>query len=109
MFNEAKTNSESDSSPDLHAVMKDVAELKRDIALLVRNMKFDVSGEVASVRGVVDHLSDEALEVYERLAAQSERSAKAIGRKIEEQPVASLLIAFAVGFLGSRLTWHRDV
>jgi hypothetical protein len=36
------------------------------------------------------------------LAAQGERSMKALGRQVEEQPIMSLLLAFALGFAGSR-------
>jgi hypothetical protein len=36
------------------------------------------------------------------LAAQGERSMKALTRQVEEQPVMSLLLAFALGFAGSR-------
>ena len=39
----------------------------------------------------------------QRRAAQGQRSAKAIGRQIEEQPVMSLLVAFGVGFVASRM------
>lgn len=98
------TNSQSDTeaSGDLQAIMSDVAALKRDLAALVRTMKTDVSENVACARSAVGQLGDEALRVYENMAAQGERSVKAIGRQVEEQPIMSLLLAFAAGFLGSR-------
>jgi ElaB/YqjD/DUF883 family membrane-anchored ribosome-binding protein len=77
-----KSNSEAESSPDLQTVMNDVSALKGDLAALVRNMKSDV---------------------YDNLAATGERSVKAIGSQVEKRPILSLLIAFAVGFVGSRL------
>ena len=40
--------------------------------------------------------------IYGNLADRGERSAKAIGRQVAERPAISLLIAFAVGFIGSR-------
>ncbi len=88
---------------DLQAIMSDVVALKRDLAALVRTMKTDVSGNVASARSAVGQLGDEALRVYENVAAQGERSVKAIGRQVEERPVMTLMLAAAVGFLGSRL------
>jgi len=54
-------------------------------------------------RYYVEQISGEAMRAYENLAAQGERSVKVIGRQVEEQPVVSLLLAFAVGFLGSRM------
>ena len=103
------TNSDlkDEATPDLQAIMTDIAALKRDLARLVRSMKVDVSEDVASARNAISHLGDEALHVYENvaanMAAQGERSVKAIGHQVEEQPILSLLLAFAVGFLGSRM------
>ena len=41
--------------------------------------------------------------LLEKLAAEGERSTKAVGRQIEAQPVISVLVAFGVGFCVSRL------
>ena len=48
-------------------------------------------------------LSERASRIYDKVAAQSARSTEAISRQVEEQPIASLLIAFGVGFIVSRL------
>ena len=93
----------AEASPELQAIMGDVAALKRDLATLIRQMKIDAGDDVACERSAVGQLGDEALRTYEALAAQGDRSIKALGRQVEEQPVASLLLAFAVGFLGSRM------
>jgi len=82
MVSMTKGNLDAEANPDLQTIMNDVAALKSDLAALVRNMKNGV---------------------YEDLAAQGERSVKAIGRHVEEQPILSLLLAFAAGFIGSRL------
>lgn len=103
MTSATKIHPDTEASGDLQAIMSDVAALKRDLATVVRTMKTTVSADVAGTRSAVGQLGDEALRVYENLAAQGERSVKAIGRQVEEQPVMSLLLAFAVGFLGSRL------
>lgn len=113
MSSESKSAPEPDANtPDFQAIMNDIAALKRDLAVLIRNMKVTVAADVASdvgyVRTAVDHFGDEAAHVYQNLAAQGGRSVKAIGHKVEEQPVISLLIAFAIGFVGSRLLMHRD-
>jgi ElaB/YqjD/DUF883 family membrane-anchored ribosome-binding protein len=100
---ETKSNSDGDRIPDLHALTNEVASLKREMASLLRSMKVDVSGEVASARHAAEHLGHEAQHAYENLAARGKRSVKAIGHEIEEQPVMSLLLAFAVGFIGSRM------
>jgi hypothetical protein len=57
--------------------------------------------EDPAVKATTAPKSDE--DIYESLVAQGKRSGKAIGRQVEEQPVVSLLLAFAVGFCVSRL------
>ncbi len=78
---------------DLDAILKDIAILKKDIGKLMDQV---ATGAVASVNG-------EAHRLYDSLAAEGERSAAAIAQQVEERPFASLLIAFAAGFIGSRL------
>lgn len=67
----------------------DVAALKRDLAHLIENVKKTGKGT--------------ANDVYRNIAAESERSIKAVSRQVEEQPLMSLLIAFGVGLVGGRL------
>ncbi len=67
----------------------DVAALKRDLAHLIENVKKTSKGT--------------ANDVYRNIAAESERSIKAVSRQVEEQPLMSLLIAFGVGLVGGRL------
>jgi ElaB/YqjD/DUF883 family membrane-anchored ribosome-binding protein len=93
-----------EASPDLQAITSDIASLKHDLAELMRHLKLGATeGTRATVRSAVEQIGDEASRAYENVTAQAERSVKAIGRQVEEQPVMSLLAAFAVGFLGSRL------
>jgi ElaB/YqjD/DUF883 family membrane-anchored ribosome-binding protein len=103
MTNATKSLPDAEAGGDLQAIMNDVAALKRDLAVLVRGTKTDASEDVACARSAIRHLGDEVLRVYENLATQGERSVKAVGRQVGEQPLMSLLVAFSVGFLGSRL------
>jgi hypothetical protein len=103
MASVAKITPNAEASPELQAIMGDVAALKRDLAVLIRQMKIAAGDDVACERSVAGQLGDEALRIYENLAAQGDRSIKALGRQVEEQPVVSLLVAFAVGFIGSRM------
>jgi hypothetical protein len=103
MASVAKIIPNAEASPELQAIMGDVAALKRDLAILLRQLKIEAGDEFACERSAVGQLGDEALRIYENLAAQGDRSLKALSRQVEEQPVVSLLVAFAVGFLGSRM------
>jgi len=89
---------------DLSTIGDDVVLLKRDLSRLMDHMKngtFDVAKE--STQEVVARLSDEADRLYRGLTKQSERSVKAISRQVEEQPLASLLVAFGIGLISGRL------
>jgi ElaB/YqjD/DUF883 family membrane-anchored ribosome-binding protein len=98
------TKSQPTTPPDIDQVKDDILALTRDLASLIDKMKtvaVDSSGE--AVRESVEELGDKARILYEQVAAQGERSAKAVSRQIEAQPILSLLVAFAVGFCVSRL------
>jgi ElaB/YqjD/DUF883 family membrane-anchored ribosome-binding protein len=89
---------------DLSAVGDDVVLLKRDITRLMDHLKngtFNVAKE--STQEAVERLSDEADRLYRSLTKQSDRSVKAISRQVEEQPLASLLVAFGIGLISGRL------
>ena len=104
MIGSAKSVPDAVSPPDLQAISAELAKLKSDVASLMRQLKASASGDAsASARDAVEHIGDEALRAYHDLMAQGERSVKSLGRQVEEQPVTSLVLAFAAGFLGSRL------
>jgi len=78
---------------DLDAVIRDMTVLKDDLARLMTQMKSDT----------VETIGGEARRLYRSLAADGERSVAAIAQHVEQRPIASLLIAFAVGFVGGRI------
>lgn len=96
--------SDAEMPPDIEAIVDDFAALKRDLATLMSHLKTDtLNGASEAAQGAIGRISDQAESIYESLAAQGKRSGKTIGRQVEEQPVLSLLLAFAVGFCASRL------
>ena len=89
---------------DLSTIGDDVVLLKRDLSRLMDHLKngtFDVAKE--STQEVVEQLSDETDRLYRSLTKQSGRSVKAISRQVEEQPLASLVVAFGIGLISGRL------
>ncbi|MGH7124875.1 MAG: hypothetical protein ACREFI_10920 [Stellaceae bacterium] len=89
---------------DLDAIGDDVAMLKRDLSRLMAHMKngsYDVATD--SARDAVERLSGEADQLYRSLAKHGNRSIKSLSRQVEEQPLASLLVAFGIGLIGGRL------
>jgi ElaB/YqjD/DUF883 family membrane-anchored ribosome-binding protein len=87
--NESKTKAAAeDVADEVTRLREDLAALKSDLVRLVKNMR----GEA----------SEEAQQLYTKLAKESERSAQAVMHEIEERPLTALLIAFAIGFIGGR-------
>ena len=99
-----KGNAEVEKNVDLEAIMNDIASLKRDVGALTENLKTGIGNDATGVgRNAAARLSNEARRLYGNFAEQGQHSVKALSRHVEEQPVTSLLIAFAVGMIGSRL------
>jgi len=92
------------NSSDLDAIGSDVALLKRDLSRLMDHMKNGTyEAATDSARDAVERLSSEADQLYRSLAKQSNRSIRAVSRQVEEQPLASLLVAFGIGLISGRL------
>ena len=90
----------SEGKPDLAAVQEDIAALKRDVASLIEHLKASATG---TARGAADQFDEAAQRLYRTAAEEAERSVKAMSQKVEEQPLAALLIALGVGYVAGRL------
>ena len=102
-----KAKPDVETPADFHAVAEDLAALKRDFAALMNQMSqlksTAAKGASDAAESTLGEISDRVDHLYDSVVAQGERSVKAIGRQVEERPVMSLLIAFGVGFIASRL------
>ena len=85
--------SETDAESDLTQIVNDIQALKADLARLVEHLK----------TGATETVSNEASRLYETITAEGQRQAAALAHTVEEKPLASVLIAFAVGFIGGRI------
>ncbi len=103
MANETITNPAADKSLDFQAIATDIAALKRDLSTLLQTIRENAVNDVAHAKGMVGQLGEEAMQGCHTMAAKGERAIKAVGHQVEERPLMSLALAFAVGFLGSRL------
>jgi hypothetical protein len=75
------------------AIVSDISELKKDLAKLMDHVKINATSTV----------NDETRRIYNTVLAEGERSATALAHRIEDKPFASILIAFAIGFVGANL------
>ena len=104
MNSTTRVNPETDTGVDFDAIIRDVAALRQDFADLMSQMKSGAfKGANEAAENILGQLGDKANHLYDNVSAQGQRSVKAIGRHVEERPIVSLLIAFGVGFVASRL------
>jgi ElaB/YqjD/DUF883 family membrane-anchored ribosome-binding protein len=92
-------NASTKSEPDLAVLQDDMAALKRDVASLIEHLR---AGATSGAHNAADYLDDGARRLYRTMAAESQRSAKALGEQVEEHPLAALLIALGVGYVSGR-------
>jgi ElaB/YqjD/DUF883 family membrane-anchored ribosome-binding protein len=78
---------------DLARLSSDIQALKEDLARLVEHLKTTATETV----------SGEASRLYDTLTSEGQRQAAALAHSVEEKPLASVLIAFAIGFVGGRI------
>jgi ElaB/YqjD/DUF883 family membrane-anchored ribosome-binding protein len=100
----AKAHSAREAAPDFETLARDFEVMRHDIAALASKLKSDGSNGISdAMHDAASQLNDRATELYESLAAQGKRSVKAVSDHVEEQPLMSLLVAFGVGFVASKL------
>ncbi len=92
--------SDTANSSDLAALQNDMAALKRDVASLVQHL---TDSAAKSAQDTASQIDDGARRLYRTAAAEGDRSLKAISAQVEAQPIAALLIAVGLGYLGGRL------
>ena len=78
---------------DLSQIVQDIQALKADLARLMEHVK----------TGATETVSDEASRLYGTIASEGQRYASELAQSVEEKPLASVLIAFAIGFVGGRI------
>lgn len=104
MYSTTKVRPETETSVDFDAIVSDLAALRQDFADLMSQMKSGaLKGANGAAENILSQLGDRVSHLYDSVTAQGERSVKAVSRQVEERPVVSLLVAFGVGFIASRL------
>jgi len=92
------------SKKDIDAVIADVASLKRDLAkALDRFRNASLDDAVEHVQDLAEQVGDNVTELYKDAAKRSQRGAKALSRTVEDQPLTSVMVAFAAGLIIGRI------
>jgi ElaB/YqjD/DUF883 family membrane-anchored ribosome-binding protein len=107
MNSTTRVKPETDTTGDLDAIVRDLAALRQEFSDLMSQMKSGAfKGANDAAENILGQLGDRAGHLYDSVTAQGKRSVEAVGRHAEERPVMSLLIAFGIGFVASRLLAH---
>lgn len=78
---------------DLQKISNDIQALKEDLARLMGHIK----------TGATETVGGEASRFYNNIASEGQRQAAALAQSVEEKPLMSVLVAFAVGFVAARV------
>ncbi len=96
------------AATELDRVMAEFATLKREFADLMGQVKKGAVREAEEIGAAAgsrfDHISRDTRHLVDAIEAQGSKSAKALGHQVEERPLISLLIAFGIGMVASRIT-----
>ena len=84
----------------LSALQDDLAALKRDMGSLLAHLKSGVAAEASTA---TESIEAGAARLYRGATAEGCKSAKALARQVEEQPVLAMLVLLGLGYLGGRL------
>lgn len=99
---------ENAGSADIEAIIDDLAALKKDVAKALQHVKkLNLDDAFDSARDMADELSDEAADLYKDLSKRGRKTMVAVEKQIDDQPIASLLMAFAAGFVISKLFFRK--
>lgn len=78
---------------ELEKIAGDIQALKKDLARLMEHIK----------TGASETVSEEASRLYGSIASEGQRQAAALAQSVEEKPLTSVAIAFAIGFIAARV------
>ncbi len=87
------------SSSDIEQLKQDLTALKADVASLVGHL---TAGATAGVESAVNQIDEGAQTLYRSVSAEGCKAMKAVSNQVEQQPLAALLIALGVGYIGGR-------
>lgn len=97
----------NDATADLGGIKDNLASLKRDmgnlLTQLTRLAARTTSDATRKAEDWAGQKGDEALRLADDVVEKGERTAKAAIHQIEQQPVLSLVIAFALGMVAARV------
>jgi hypothetical protein len=92
---------------DYDTLQQEISDLRRDFSALLESLRGRGDGIAKDAEQTVRDLANQAQRIYDDLSRSGRHSLHTVGKSIEERPLVSILIAFVLGFIGSRLLDRR--
>lgn len=96
---------------DIGVLKKDIDELRSALNTLTRDLRsaVDANAKSASAKAgeKLDEVRRDAADIAHKVADRGRESAEAVADAVKERPLQSLLVAFGIGLLLSRLLDRR--
>ena len=97
---ENKILAQLENGKDYNAILADLASLRADVAGLANHMAGATRAATANAQS---SMTAEATRMMDAATQAGKSTAKTVEAQIDAHPALSLLMAFALGFVGSRL------
>ncbi|MGH7073891.1 MAG: hypothetical protein ACREFD_06785 [Stellaceae bacterium] len=94
----------SSSEVNIAKLIEDIDMLKRDFAAIAEKSSAQVK---SSAKDAANRVGSEAQRFYKSAAETGGRSLDALSDEVKERPLVSVMIAFALGYIGGRLMRRR--
>jgi ElaB/YqjD/DUF883 family membrane-anchored ribosome-binding protein len=98
------TTTAANATPDLDTIARDLTVLKQDVAALIAELRAGTTARAKTmVHDAAEQVTNTASQLYGQATAGAERTVKSISKEVDEHPLSSLLVAFAIGFVANRV------
>ncbi len=92
---------------DYETLAQDFAHLRKDFSQVVDSLKDKSGGVSGEIESRLSDVSAQIADLYKDISGRGQRSIALVGETIEQRPLTAILIAFALGFIGSKLLERR--
>ena len=96
------------SGADIEEIIDDLAALKKDVQKAIAHVKkLSLDDALDSARDMADDIQDDAADLYKDFSKRGKKTVQAMEKQLDDQPIVSLLMAFAAGFVISKIFFRK--
>lgn len=95
------------ANQDMESLSNDFAQLRKEFSKTLENLNERRGGVSAELEGRLGEIGEQISGLYHELQGKGRRGVAVIEETVEQRPLTAIMLAFAVGFIGSRLIDRR--